>query len=353
MSRFNDYNNIYDSEDDGEDIEITEEQVEASDDQGREEAATLIETGKSIQGDGKYAEQQRRMFFRWAQKALADGAGRREEAAAAARALGEAVEREARARAEQEAKERRRRERFERSMRESDERWARLNEETARLDAEWKAGGAPERERAAREAAARRARTPSAATSTHRSTARAVERAQAPRRQPRAINPAMPTVSPLAAPKPGVGAAPTPRSGARTGSLQPPSQLLPRSPADPRPAAQPVRTVTAPNPATVTATRPPALRLPTTPSSERPASAQTRPPNPTARVGPPPRRAEQDAIPLTGADLVRWRTAAGITQGAAAELLGVAPSTVAKAELLPMKALGEALAVALRGRLAS
>lgn len=58
-------------------------------------------------------------------------------------------------------------------------------------------------------------------------------------------------------------------------------------------------------------------------------------------------------MPLTGADLVRWRTEKAITQRAAAEVLGVAPSTVAKGELLPMKPLGEALAVALLGRLAS
>jgi hypothetical protein len=52
------------------------------------------------------------------------------------------------------------------------------------------------------------------------------------------------------------------------------------------------------------------------------------------------------------ADLVD-RNVRGISQRAAAELLGVASSTVAKAELLPMEPLGEALAVALRGRLAS
>ena len=50
---------------------------------------------------------------------------------------------------------------------------------------------------------------------------------------------------------------------------------------------------------------------------------------------------------LSGADLAAWRSARGLTQRPAAELLGVAPSTVAKAELLPGKALGEQLQVAL------
>jgi DNA-binding XRE family transcriptional regulator len=52
--------------------------------------------------------------------------------------------------------------------------------------------------------------------------------------------------------------------------------------------------------------------------------------------------------PLTGADLARWRTTRGITQRAAAEELGVAPSTVAKAELVPSKPLGEQLQVSMR-----
>jgi hypothetical protein len=54
----------------------------------------------------------------------------------------------------------------------------------------------------------------------------------------------------------------------------------------------------------------------------------------------------------TGTDLAHWRAGCGITQRAAAERLGVAPSTVAKAELVPGKALGEQLLVALRGALA-
>lgn len=50
---------------------------------------------------------------------------------------------------------------------------------------------------------------------------------------------------------------------------------------------------------------------------------------------------------LTGADLVRWRKQRGLTQRAAAALLGVAHGTVGKAEMVPCRALGEALTVAL------
>lgn len=54
---------------------------------------------------------------------------------------------------------------------------------------------------------------------------------------------------------------------------------------------------------------------------------------------------------LTGADLVRWRSAQGLSQRQAAERLGVAHGTVAKAEIAPEKVLGELLAVALRALL--
>lgn len=56
---------------------------------------------------------------------------------------------------------------------------------------------------------------------------------------------------------------------------------------------------------------------------------------------------------LTGTDLAAWRAARGLTQRPAAVLLGVAPSTVAKAELLPAKVLGEQLQVALAAALGS
>lgn len=56
---------------------------------------------------------------------------------------------------------------------------------------------------------------------------------------------------------------------------------------------------------------------------------------------------------LNGADPAAWRAARGFTQRPAAEILGVAPSTVAKAELLPGKILGEQLQVALVAALGS
>ena len=65
-----------------------------------------------------------------------------------------------------------------------------------------------------------------------------------------------------------------------------------------------------------------------------------------------PRAFTSPATPaLTGADLAAWRAARGISQRPAANLLGVAPSTVAKAELLPGKVLGEQLQAALAAAL--
>ena len=50
---------------------------------------------------------------------------------------------------------------------------------------------------------------------------------------------------------------------------------------------------------------------------------------------------------LTGGDLARWRATARLAQRPAAAKLGVAPSTVAKAELTQEKRLGDVLAAAL------
>ncbi len=55
-----------------------------------------------------------------------------------------------------------------------------------------------------------------------------------------------------------------------------------------------------------------------------------------------------DGPRLTGQDLVRFRAARSISQRGAAELLGVAHGTVAKAELLPDKPLAEQLERALK-----
>lgn len=78
---------------------------------------------------------------------------------------------------------------------------------------------------------------------------------------------------------------------------------------------------------------------------------EARPASTTATTPPEvPRRepsARAPAPALTGADLVRWRKQRGLTQRAAAALLGVAHGTVGKAETVPRRALGEALTVAL------
>jgi hypothetical protein len=76
---------------------------------------------------------------------------------------------------------------------------------------------------------------------------------------------------------------------------------------------------------------------------------------PPPQPGQPAARAEHDADaadaadrPLTGRDLSRFRAARSLSQRGAAELLGVAHGTVAKAELLPDKPLAEQLERALQ-----
>ena len=96
--------------------------------------------------------------------------------------------------------------------------------------------------------------------------------------------------------------------------------------------------------ATAAATRPPATL---------PAPVMTRTPTSTTpHQAPRPSFTPPATAVLTGADLAAWRAARRLTQRPAADLLGVAPSTVAKAELLPGKVLGEQLQVALAAALA-
>ncbi|MCA9488762.1 MAG: hypothetical protein H6738_20300 [Alphaproteobacteria bacterium] len=57
------------------------------------------------------------------------------------------------------------------------------------------------------------------------------------------------------------------------------------------------------------------------------------------------------SAPLTGGELARFRSERGLSQRQAAEILGVAHGTVAKAELAPEKALGEQLDRALRAEI--
>ena len=147
MSRFNRYNNIHDPEDDGADIEITEQHYALSDDPGRREAVVLLQTGNAIKGTGKHVHDQRRMFYRWAKKELIDGRARREAAAAAEKAAVAvekarvaAEEKAAKDKAAKEAKHARDLEKFRRGGLESEEMWARINEETRVANAAWAAG---------------------------------------------------------------------------------------------------------------------------------------------------------------------------------------------------------------------
>ncbi len=351
MSRNDEYNNAFDEQDDGEDLEITDEDEAASDEQGRDEAALCLRTGRSVRGNGKYDEQHRRMWFRMAQKALAQGQERREEAEAAAKAAAaaekgraaaeEQAEREQIAR---EAKEQRQRERFERSMRECDERWERLNEQTREENAAWEAGR-EERERREREAAvAPRSPPPVRAPATD---AKPVQRPPVTMTTSNAPT-ARPTTQPgLASPSSPRSAGVPSHSGSAPPTQRPRQQSAPPAPPRPHRMEAERRVVTPPraqpSPASApAATAPPRRPLPTLPAPMMPR---------TPREAPPAFMPQSTDV-LTGADLAAWRSARGLTQRPAAELLGVAPSTVAKAELLPGKALGEQLQVALAAALA-
>jgi len=106
----------------------------------------------------------------------------------------------------------------------------------------------------------------------------------------------------------------------------------------PGPAPAPVRPAHAPQ-SEVRRTQNPPPRMPT-----RPAPALS----PPLRAGLRPTPSSAATRVFTGSDLARLRAARGLTQRAAAELLGVAHGTVAKGELLGDGALGEALQTAMR-----
>lgn len=99
------------------------------------------------------------------------------------------------------------------------------------------------------------------------------------------------------------------------------------------------------------ATTPPAAAPAMRSQPTRPAPEMPRAPAPLPQTAPRAFTSPATAV-LTGADLAAWRSARGLTQRPAADLLGVAPSTVAKAELLPGKVLGEQLQFALAAALA-
>jgi hypothetical protein len=347
MSRNDEYNNTFDEQDDGEDLEITDEDEAASDEQGRDEAALCLRTGRSIRGNGKYDEQHRRMWFRMAQKALAQAQERREEAeaeTAAEKARAAAEEQAEREQIAREAKEQRHRERFERSMRESDERWERLNEQTREENAAWEAGR-EERERREREDAA--APRPAAPVRRPAIEARPVQRPPATMTTSNA-----PTARPTTQPGPASPSSPRSagvpsHSGSAPPTQRPRQQSAPPAPPRPHRMEAERRVVTPPcaqpSPARApAATAPPRRPLPTLPAPMMPR---------TPREAPPAFTSPATAV-LSGADLAAWRSARGLTQRPAADLLGVAPSTVAKAELLPGKVLGDQLRVALAAALA-
>lgn len=316
MSR---YNNEFDEDDDGEELEITDEEEAASDDEGREAAALLMAHCESVAGNRKVHEDQRRMWFRLAKKALAEGADRREAAEAEEEDRREADRHEEEARIAREEEERHDRELVEREERRAEIRWR--NAEAARIEAE-----------AAR---ARAAARPVVPTEPARP---AVQRSTVLVAQPR------PIAAPI--PRPPKQAAARPLVVPVIAATQPS-----RSPPPPTSAT----TITLKVPERTNRVRTPTAALARYPAAQPPVTVPTAPvptPRPTR---PGPRAQARPGVGeqlLSGHDLVRWRGQQGITQRAAAERLGVAPSTVAKAELAPSKQLGEQLQAALRAALA-
>lgn len=369
------FENPYDPDDDGRDLEITPEEEAASDDQGREEAKVFVDqmgTKERNQNDRNF----RRWLLRLAKKALAEGVERRriarkqEKARAAAEAAAE------RRREENAMKAERSRRAFERYCRESDERWARLDEETRETNAAWEAS------RPARETAERAARVMSTKSIANAETGgdRAARRFSEP--SPRAIfttvapperkavsKPApQPRAAALAAaagsavhqPTPATGATarPTPKTTAPTKQprpgldtsiiLNPPPMLRPFMPPAVAKAARPAPPSARPIPAApAVATRSVVRPSPTSDARRRTpsllpipilAASQPLPPPP-----PPIAPAPPEPPPFTGADLAGYRTSLGLSQGVLAARLGTTQGTVSKAEGNPTALLGPTL----------
>ncbi len=372
MSRFNKYDNIFDEHDDGEHIEITGADEAASDDQGREEAGVYIATAAKVGGSGKTNADHRRMWVRMAKKALAEGRERRVKATSDEKAARVTAAKAAAREAENEERAKRSRESIGQFCVEFDARWARIDEETREANAAWEAG------REEREAAERAQKAEVRPRPMQVATQRMSEvRPQQGRASPAATNPqaapaALPTTIPAAAapanrmmsePRP-VRTTPTCQTSPRSPEpIRPPSQTRPATPSPTaelaRQPAKPLRLQ--PECRVAPASTQPAWAPPA--ASSPPLSAST-----TAPAGPSlgspaaaplpvvVSRSTRPALPvparvLTGADLAGWRAARGLAQRPAADLLGVAPSTVAKAELLPGKVLGDQLQVALAAAL--
>ena len=362
MSRFNKYNNIHDPDDDGADIEITEQHYALSDEEGRREAVVLLQTGNAIKGTGKHVHDHRRMFYRWAKKELVDGRARREAAEAADKATAAADQKAERDRIAREEQTRKNKEKLVKSGEESDAMWARLDEETRVANAAW-AAGREERERAASQQPVVSPVSPPVR--------RADDRPARPQLATQRI-PATPVARPPSNPSNwpfDQVQKPLPAAATRQPEPAPPRTVAPaagsRRP-DHRFSSTPVptRSGTAPSerhPTPMPPTRPttPSITRAVPTASRQPAlPPQSSAPQPPVRPLPSPPVVQRMTAPvlppaptLNGAHLVGWRASAGLTQRAAAERLGVAPSTVAKAELLPDKALGDQLRAALAGLL--
>jgi DNA-binding transcriptional regulator YiaG len=159
--------------------------------------------------------------------------------------------------------------------------------------------------------------------------------------------------------------APTPPSRAPVGNaarLERPATLpsvasgaRPASTAKPAVAATTATTTTTVRPTSLPA-RPTRVDAPVVraaaptgpPRTAQPAPAAISTPSTQPKASPPPPARAAEAATLTGADLAAFRRAAGLTQVAAAQRLGVTQGTISKAEGNPRTVLGPALQEALR-----
>lgn len=369
------FENPYDPDDDGSDVQITEDDVTRSDDQGRTEAEAFVGqmgTRERNQDDRNF----RRWLLRSAKKALAEGAERRRNARKKEKARLAAEAEAARGRAENAQKAEKSKRAFERYCRESDERWARLDEQTRAAEAEWEAGR-PLREAAERAATANHinAKAKMAAGKSMTSTAPscaagpALSRAWPAHPAPRPTGSTAPTPHPTTAgasascrgqrptapaPAPRSATPPTTASAPKVqrreapssiklnppptlAAFAPPAVAAPPRPAPPSarpiPATPPPRSTPRPSPSSETRRFTP-TRVPILSSA---ASQPLPPPPPPAAAAPP------EPPPFTGADLAAYRASLGLSQGALAERLRTTQGTVSKAEGNPTALLGPTL----------
>ena len=364
------FENPYDPEDDGRDLEITPEEEAASDDQGRAEAEAFLSqmgTKERNQNDRNF----RRWLLRSAKQALAEGAGRRRVARKKEKARVEAEAEAARVQVENARKAEKSKREFSRYCRESDAIWAGVWEQAQRDDAAWEAGR-PEREASDRAAKAKMgasksmtSTTPNRAAGPARSPARPVPPAPRPTRRT-APPPQQVTAGPSAGSHAGTPTArvPAPKTATPPTTLSAPkvqarreSPISRLNPPPTLPAFAPPLAPAAPRPAPPSARPIPAAAPPPTRSVPRPSpSSETRPSTPTrsaisspaaSRPLPPPpppaAPAPPEPPPFAGADLAAYRASLGLSQGVLAERLGTTQGTVSKAEGNPSALLGPTL----------